>query len=228
VANRFDWKMFPDLMNLCNTMGYLPLIGTVAFLNLLAVISPGPDFVIIVRNSLCYSRRAGIFTSLGISAALCIHLFYCAAGIGYIISTSVVLFTILKLLGAGYLILLGVSSCIAKGSRIDLTEEQTGTDLSRLQAFRIGFLTNVLNPKATLFLLSLFTLVIGNSTPVYIILTISVIIILTAFTWFTIVSIFLAQQNIQTVFLKYEQIINRTLGGFLIFLGAKILLTFFG
>jgi len=228
VADRFGWKMFPDLMNLYNTMGYLPLIGTVAFLNLLAVISPGPDFVIIVRNSLCYSRRAGIFTSLGISAALCIHLFYCAAGIGYIISTSVVLFTILKLLGAGYLILLGVSSCIAKGSRIDLTEEQTGTDLSRLQAFRIGFLTNVLNPKATLFLLSLFTLVIGNSTPVYIILTISVIIILTAFTWFTIVSIFLAQQNIQTVFLKYEQIINRTLGGFLIFLGAKILLTFFG
>ena len=228
MADRFGWKMFPDLMNLYNTMGYLPLIGTVAFLNLLAVISPGPDFVIIVRNSLCYSRRAGIFTSLGISAALCIHLFYCAAGIGYIISTSVVLFTILKLLGAGYLILLGVSSCIAKGSRIDLTEEQTGTDLSRLQAFRIGFLTNVLNPKATLFLLSLFTLVIGNSTPVYIILTISVIIILTAFTWFTIVSIFLAQQNIQTVFLKYEQIINRTLGGFLIFLGAKILLTFFG
>jgi RhtB (resistance to homoserine/threonine) family protein len=208
-------------------MGYLPLIGTVAFLNLLAVISPGPDFIIVVRNSLCYSRRAGIFTSLGISTALCVHLFYCAAGIGYIISASVVLFTILKLMGALYLIFLGVSSCIAKGSRIDLTEERMGTDLTRLKAFRIGFLTNVLNPKATLFLLSLFTLVIGNSTPVYIILTISAIIILTAFTWFTIVSIFLAQQNIQTVFLKYEQVINRTLGGFLIFLGVKILLTFY-
>jgi len=208
-------------------MAYLPLIGTVALLNLLAVISPGPDFVVIVKNSLCYSRRAGIFTALGISLALCVHLFYCAAGIGYIISTSAVLFSILKLLGAGYLIYLGISSFIAKGSRIDLTDEHTGTDLTRLKAFRMGFLTNVLNPKATLFLLSLFTLVIGNSTPVYIIVTISAIIILTAFTWFTIVSIFLAQPNVQSVFLKYEKIINRTLGGFLVFLGIKIVLTFY-
>jgi len=208
-------------------MEYLPLIGTVALLNLLAAISPGPDFVVTARNSLCYSRRAGIFTALGISLALCVHLFYCAAGIGYIISTSVVLFSILKLLGAAYLIYLGVSSFIAKGSRIDLTEENTGTDLTRLKAFRMGFLTNVLNPKATLFFLSLFTLVIGNSTPIYIILTISAVIILTAFTWFTIVSIFLAQQNVQRVFLKYEKIINRTLGGFLVFLGVKIILTFY-
>jgi len=208
-------------------MEYLPLIGTVAFLNLLAVISPGPDFVVTVRNSLCYSRRAGIFTALGISLALCVHLFYCAAGIGYIISKSVVLFSILKLLGAAYLIYLGVSSFMAKGSRIDLTEERTGTDLTRFKAFRMGFLTNVLNPKATMFLLSLFTLVIGNSTPVYIILTISAIIILTAFIWFTIVSTFLAQPNVQRIFFKYEKIINRTLGGFLVFLGIKIVLTFY-
>ena len=132
----------------------------------------------------------------------------------------------LKLLGAAYLIYLGVSSFMAKGSRIDLPEERTGTDLTRLKAFRMGFLTNVLNPKATMFLLSLFTLVIGNLTPVYIVLTISVIIILTAFVWFTIVSIFLAQQNIRRVFLKYERVINRTLGGFLVFLGIKIVFTF--
>jgi len=208
-------------------MEYLPLIGTVAFLNLLAVISPGPDFVITVRNSLCYSRRAGIFTSLGISAALCVHLFYCAAGVGFIISKSIILFSILKGLGAAYLIYLGLSSFIAKGSKMDLSEERTATDLTDKSAFKIGFLTNVLNPKATLFLLSLFTLVIGNSTPVYIILTISVIIILTAFTWFTVVSVFLAQQNVQKVFFRYEKIINSTLGVFLMFLGVKIALTFY-
>ena len=102
-------------------MEYLPLIGTVALLNLLAAISPGPDFVMVVRNSLTYSRRSGIFTSLGISLALGIHLFYCAAGIGYLISTSVVLFTMIKLLGAGYLIYMGVGSMMAKRSKLDLT-----------------------------------------------------------------------------------------------------------
>lgn len=203
-------------------MEYLPLIGTVALLNLLAAVSPGPDFVMTVRNSLVYSRRSGIFTSLGISTALGIHLFYCAAGVGYLISKSVILFSLIKFLGSGYLIYMGITSIMAKGSKIDLKEVQSGIDLTRFQAFRMGFLTNVLNPKATLFFLSLFTFVIGNSTPIYIIIVISVIIIFTAFIWFTIVSIFLAQQNIQRVFLKYERTINCTLGGFLILLGVKI------
>jgi RhtB (resistance to homoserine/threonine) family protein len=207
-------------------MEYLPLIGTVALLNLIAAVSPGPDFVMTVRNSLCYSRRSGIFTSLGISVALGVHLCYCAAGIGFILSKSILLFSLMRYFGAGYLIYMGIHSFFSKTSKLDMAEDHIGTDLTRLQAFRMGFLTNVLNPKATLFFLSLFTFVIGNSTPVHIIIIISVIIILTAFTWFTIVSIFLAQQNVQRVFLKYETIINRTLGGFLILLGARIALPF--
>ncbi|HWS01656.1 MAG TPA: LysE family transporter [Prolixibacteraceae bacterium] len=207
-------------------MEYLPLIGTVTLLNLLAAMSPGPDFVMTVRNSLCYSRRSGIFTSLGISAALGIHLFYCAAGVGFLISKSVILFSIIKFLGAGYLIYMGIGSVMTKASKIDVNAERSTADLSRGQAFRMGFLTNVLNPKATLFFLSLFTFVIGSSTPVYVILTISAIIILTAFSWFSIVSIFLAQPNIQRIFLKYEKGINLVLGGFLILLGIKIALTF--
>ncbi len=206
-------------------MEYLPLIGTVALLNLLAAVSPGPDFVMTVRNSLCYSRRAGIFTGLGISLGLGVHLIYCAAGVGYIISKSIFLYSIIKWLGVAYLIYMGIGSLLAKGSKLEITGERTGPDLSRLQAFKMGFLTNVLNPKATLFFLSLFTFVIGNSTPVYVILTISFIILATAFIWFTIVSVFLAQQNVQRVFLKYEKGINQTLGGFLILLGIKIAIT---
>jgi len=207
-------------------MEYLPLIGTVALLNLLAAVSPGPDFVMTVRNSLCYSRRSGIYTGLGISTALMIHLFYCAAGIGLLISKSILLFTLIKILGAGYLIYMGIGSILAKGSKLDLAAEKSKTDLTRMQAFKMGFLTNVLNPKATLFFLSLFTFVISGSTPLHIILIISVIIILTAFAWFSIVSTFLSQPKIQKIFLRYEKPINYTLGGFLVFLGIKVALTF--
>lgn len=206
-------------------MEYFPLISTVAFLNLLAVISPGPDFAMTVRNSLCYSRRSGIFTSLGISLGLGVHLTYCAAGIGYLISSSIVLFSIIKLLGGGYLIYMGIGSILAKGSRLEMNEESAGPDLTRFQAFKMGFLTNVLNPKVTLFFLSLFTLVISTSTPKIIILTISLIMIVTALIWFIVVSIFFTHPKIQKGFLKYEKMINRTLGGFLIFLGIKIALT---
>ena len=131
----------------------------------------------------------------------------------------------IKLLGAGYLIYMGVGSMMAKRSKLDLTATHSEFDLTRFQAFRIGFLTNVLNPKATLFFLSLFTLVIGNSTPLYIILTISFIIIGTALSWFAIVSVFLTRQEIQRIFLKYEKGINRILGGFLVLLGIKVAFT---
>lgn len=208
-------------------MEYLPLIGTVTLLNLLAAMSPGPDFVVTVRNSLCYSRRSGIFTGLGISVGLVVHLLYCAAGIGYIISKSVVLFSIIKLLGAGYLIYMGIISFTAKISKLDLTKEHSAIDLKRMQAFKIGFLTNILNPKVTLFLLSLFSFVIGTETPFYIVLTISLIIVATALIWFIIVSIFFTQQKVQRAYLKYEKLMNRVLGSFLLFLGVKIALTFF-
>ena len=104
--------------------------------------------------------------------------------------------------------------------------EKAGSDLTDFQAFKTGFLTNVLNPKATLFFLSLFTLVISNDTPLYIILTITLIILLTALAWFTIVAVFFTQQKVQKRFLKYEKGINRLLGGFLVLLGIKIALTF--
>jgi RhtB (resistance to homoserine/threonine) family protein len=207
-------------------MEYLPLIGTVALLNLLAAISPGPDFVMTVKNSLRYSRRSGIFTSFGIALGLSVHIIYCAVGVGYLISKSIILFSIIKFLGAGYLIYIGVSSILSKGSGHQITEDKSTADLTRMQAFRMGFLTNVLNPKATLFFLSLFTFVINPNTPSYIIFIISLIIIATALGWFTIVSIFFTQQNVQRVFLKFEKNINRFLGGVLILIGVKIALTF--
>lgn len=207
-------------------MEYLPLIGTVTILNLVAAMSPGPDFIMTVKNSLRYSRRSGIFTGLGIGLGLSVHLFYCAAGIGYIISKSIILFSVIKILGACYLIYIGLSSILAKSSKLEIKEQKSVLDLERIEAFKMGFLTNVLNPKATLFFLSLFTFVISNTTPLSIILIISVIIIATALAWFTTVSIFFTQQGVQQFFQKFGNSINRILGGLLVALGIKIALTF--
>ena len=207
-------------------MEYLPLIGTVTVLNLAAAISPGPDFIMTVKNSLRYSRRSGIFTGIGIALGLCIHLFYCAAGIGLLISKSILLFNVIKLLGAGYLIYIGLSSILAKSSHLEISEQAAGTDLKRFEAFKMGFLCNVLNPKATLFFLSLFTFVISSTTPLHIILIISLIIIATALVWFTIVSVFFTHNRVQQFFRKFGNAVNRLLGGLLVAVGIKIALTF--
>lgn len=205
-------------------MQYIPLIATVSLLNLLAAISPGPDFVMCVKNSLNYSRRTGIFTGFGIGLGLSVHITYCAAGIGLLISKSIIAFTIIKFLGAGYLLYMGIGAFLAKSSKINLEEEKKTVDLTRLQAIKIGFLTNVLNPKATLFFLSLFTFVVSKDTPLIVLLIIAFIMIATAIAWFTVVAIFFSHQKIKDGFMHFEKAINRVFGGILILLGIKIAL----
>jgi RhtB (resistance to homoserine/threonine) family protein len=186
--------------------------------------SPGPDFVMSVRNSLNYSRKTGIYTGIGIGLGIGIHISYCAAGVGFIIAKSVAVFTIIKFIGAAYLVYMGITSILAKKSGIEITEEKKLVDLTKFQAIKIGFLTNLLNPKATLFFLGLFSLVINHNTPLYVILIISFIMIATAIGWFTLVALFFTQKKIQVAFLKFESVINKTFGGLLILLGIKIAL----
>ncbi|SQI36749.1 Threonine efflux protein [Serratia plymuthica] len=80
----------------------------VVTITLLAVISPGPDFAMVSRNSLLLSRRAGVLTACGIGAGVVIHVSYTLVGVGVLIQQSLWLFTLLKAIGAAYLIYLGV------------------------------------------------------------------------------------------------------------------------
>lgn len=205
-------------------MEYLTLIGTVALINLLAAISPGPDFIMCVRNSLTYSRKTGIWTAVGFGVGITIHILYSLAGLAFIISKSILLFNAIKFLGAGYLIYIGVKSVLAKSSKIELAEPQKKTDISARAAFKIGFLTNVLNPKATLFYLSLFTFVISPQTPTSIMGILTIIMVAEIILWFSLVAIFLTQKRIRSVFERFQNVFNKTLGGLLIALGIKVAL----
>ena|SRR5258708_39313724 len=95
-------------------MQYLPIILTVAGVHFLALLSPGPDFILITRNSLLYSRRTGIFSAIGLGLGIIVHITYSLIGIGLIISKSILLFSFMKYLGAGYLFYIGYKSLRAK------------------------------------------------------------------------------------------------------------------
>ena len=206
-------------------MQYLSLIGTVALVHLLALISPGPDFIMCVRNALTYSRKTGIYTAVGFGAGISIHIIYCVAGLALIISQSIIIFNFFKFLGAGYLIYIGFKSITSKSSHLEIKDQEKKKDISPLAAIKIGFLTNALNPKATLFFLSLFTMVISPNTPGIIMGILSAIMIIETVIWFSLVSIFMTQKRIRSAFEKSQNIFNRTLGGLLILLGVKVALT---
>lgn len=198
----------------------------VAFAHLLAVISPGPDFVLITHNSLIYSRKAGVYSALGLGLGILVHVAYSLIGIGLLVSKSVVLFSVIKYLGAAYLIYIGYQSI--RHSNIQQHKHEMNTvqqSLGRLEAIKIGFLTNVLNPKVTLFFVALFSQVVNASTPLTIKVLYGLEMSLVTFLWFSIVAIIFSHNKIRSNIHYVQKYVQRVLGGVLILLGLKIALT---
>lgn len=169
-------------------MEYLPIILTVALVHFLAVISPGPDFIMITRNSLMYSRRTGVYTAIGLGLGILVHVTYSLVGIGLLIAQSIVLFNIIKFLGTAYLIYIGYKSLTSKSSKLNIQNNDHKKDISVFSAIKIGFITNATNPKATLFFLSLFTLVINPDTPMIVKLFMSIEMSVVTALWFMLVA----------------------------------------
>lgn len=196
---------------------------TVALIHLLAVASPGPDFAIVVRESVAFGRRAGIFTALGVGTGIFVHVAYSLLGIGLIVSQSIVLFNALKWLAAAYLLYIGIKALRAKPTAPASTElDLAAGDRSPRAAFVTGFVTNGLNPKATLFFLSLFTVVIDPHTPLAIQASYGVYLALATALWFCLVALLFSQQRVRAGFARLGHWFDRLMGAVLVALGVKL------
>lgn len=201
---------------------YLHQFFILAAAMFIALLSPGPDFAMIVKQSITYGKRSSIFTSIGIGLGISVHIIYSILGIGLIISKSIILFNIIKYLGAAYLIYLGIQSLKSKGIKLDNKDKSTNKEISDLKSFTSGFLCNALNPKATLFFLSMFTVVININTPLYIQSLYGLFCILATTVWFTFVSLILSHSKVRNFFSKFGVWFDRTVGFVLIGLGLKV------
>lgn len=206
-------------------MPYLFEFITIATIHLLAVMSPGPDFAMIVRNSFLYSRKAGIYSAAGLSLGIVVHIAYSLIGIGLIISKSIVLFSAIKFLGAAYLIFIGYKSLRSKPVRANAPSERKKDDLGKFDALKMGFLTNILNPKVTLFFLSLFTQFIDPQTPLFIQLVYGAEMSVMTFIWFSFVATILSKKKIKERFSAVRHHFERVFGAALILLGIKVALS---
>lgn len=198
---------------------------TVASLQFLALISPGPDFMLVTRNALLYSRPVAIWTGLGISLGLVVHLSYCILGLGWMIEHSKWVFDVFKYMGGGYLIYTGIQSFRPiKGKSLAVQEGgEACVSLTPRAALRQGFVCNLMNPKAGLFFLGLFTFVNREGTPfwqqsLYGIWMVSITAI-----WFTVLAYFITQSVVQKKIAHWQSLIVRLLGVLLIGIGIILL-----
>lgn len=192
----------------------------------IGAVSPGPDFAMVLRQSIAHGRSAAIATSIGIAVAILVHGSYTILGIGLIVSQSLLLFSILKFAGAAYLIWLGIGALRAPAPK---EPEGIGADTHHEmgwgKAFGIGFLTNLLNPKAVLFFLSLFTTLVSVETLIVhkAVYVVSMSVLLAG--WFVLVSYIFTTARIRRAFYKMGKWFNRVTGVALIFLAMRVAVT---
>lgn len=204
------------------TVDTMLIVTTVSFLGM---ISPGPDFFLVLKNSLSYSRKIALFTCLGIIIAILIHMSYCVAGIALLISTTPILYNALRYVSATYLIWIGIKALLAKNRGSNYIGSVSNSRIITTKtAFIQGFLCNLLNPKATLFFLAIFTQVLNENSTLYDKLLVALIIWTEAILWWPFVVFIFQTQTIQRRYYKVQFIIDKILGIMIVILGLKVAL----
>lgn len=205
-------------------MSYLPEFLTIVVAHALAVASPGPDFAIVLRQSLNHGRRAAMWTSVGIGCGLCIHISYSLLGLGLFLKKSAVALATVKWLGAAYLAWIGMQALRARPRTEDIDLRDAAGSVSDRAAWATGFLVNVLNPKAALFFISLFPLAVSVGTPRLIQAGYGVWMTVTSVLWFWFVALVFTRTEVRRAFLRHGHWIDRALG--VVFLGFAASLVF--
>lgn len=189
----------------------------------LSAVVPGADFAMVLRQSILHGRKTAIFTSAGVASAILVHGTYTLLGLGLIISKSLLLFSIIKIVGVLYLLWMGISVFRAPApEKPDFKLEKVRNEPSATNAFVLGFLTNLLNPKAVLFFLALFSSLVSAETllsykSIYV-ASMSVEL----FIWFVLVSIFFTTPSVRGFFYRIGKWFNRVTGATLIMLAIGV------
>lgn len=226
-------------------MSYLEQFFLIAAVHLIAVASPGPDFAIILKQSIRYDRRTAIFTSFGIATGILLHVTYSLVGVGLIIASDERLFTALKYIAASYFCYIAwhglrankpdnnhelrvVSSEESKVSDelLDTSREKNKeTCPSAKKAFFTGFLINGLNVKATLFFVSLYSVIIAPETPFFIKLSYGLYMTIATGVWFVCLSYLLTHPRIRFFLQIKGYLLDRLMGGVLLVLAIQLVLS---
>ena len=191
-----------------------------ALAHLLAVMSPGPDTAIIFHQSFAKGRSQGILTAVGIGFGIFIHCLFAISGITLLIYSSEEAKFFIKCLGALYLLYLGISFFISKKS------SKSDEDESKVffkNPFIIGLVTNLLNIKAFLFTVSLFSFINLDPSSLMSIIYLLYFPLITA-AWFSFVTYALTHDSLGDIFNKHSDNIQLTSSVFIAGLGLLILL----
>jgi RhtB (resistance to homoserine/threonine) family protein len=202
---------------------YIAEIIAVSTIAIFMAMLPGADFVMVTRTSIFNGRVAGLYMSLGMCLSVAIHASYSIAGLAVVIANSPWLFSAIKYLGAAYLIYIAWQLLTTR-EFLNKDQNNKTAQMSALVALRLGFTCNILNPKASIFFLSIFTQVVSIDTPLLMQVSYGLIIILAHLIWYSGVALLLSHPSVLPRFNRQKQKIDKVAGFLLMIIAINLTL----
>ena len=197
----------------------------ISSIHLLAAAVPGPDFLLVSQQTLSNGKRSGLLCSLGIALGLSVHILYSSFGLSAIIASSSPALWGIKILGGSYLITLVISGLKAKARSGEPVAGEMVKARSAIKTIGLGFLCNALNPKALIYFVSLFTIVLSRDTPPQYLLIYDLWMMALQLAWFSVLTVLLSRPAVIRTFQTMGHWIDRIAGSAMLLLGFKVLAT---
>jgi len=197
----------------------------ISSIHLLAAAVPGPDFLLVSQQTLSNGKRSGLLCSLGIALGLSVHILYSSFGLSAIIANSSPALWGIKILGGSYLITLGISGLKSKARNGEPVAGEMVKARSAIKTIGLGFLCNALNPKAPIYFVSLFTIVLSQDTPPQHLLIYGLWMMALQLAWFSLLTVLLSRPAVTRTFQTMGHWIDRIAGSAMLLLGFKVLAT---
>lgn len=190
----------------------------------LGAMSPGPDFAVVVRHAVGSGRRAGLATAAGVACGVFVWVFAATTGVAALLAASAIAFTLVKIVGAGYLLFLGIRAlrAAAAGSPSPRSDRVVTTNGA---AFRAGLLCNVLNPKAAVFFVALMPQFLPSHPAATDVLLLSTTALLITLLWFGTVAALLGGLRGLLDRPRIRRTIDAITGTALVLLGLRLAAT---
>ncbi len=191
----------------------------------LAIISPGPNFILVAGASLAGSRQNALHTALGVAVGSGIFAISGLVGLLVLVKTLPHFDTLMPIVGGGYLLYLGFRMIRERSAEFSAVDVNTARPMSRRVAFRTGLLTNLTNPKAWAFYLSMFTLMLAPGCPLWGKVLLAVLMFLISFSWYATVVLLMTGRRTRPLLDRALPVIQSVLGVSLLVMGGRLLLT---
>ncbi|MFC3121737.1 LysE family translocator [Agaribacter flavus] len=197
---------------------------TIAIMHAVAVASPGPDFAVVLKQSLQKGKKAGIWTSIGVGSGILVHVVYSLLGVGLLIQANDWLYEVLLYAAAAYLVWIGFGALRSMPSE-NQTQDVPAAKGTSKNAFILGFITNGLNPKATLFFLALYSLAIPTDTSLSVKLAYGVYLAVATGLWFVFVSLLASHASIRRIYQQKGYWFDRLMGVVIILMAILLVVS---